>query len=167
MEKKMNVKALYDYVLFKESQNPFLRKKTKSGIFIPEGVALTNETGGLEALDQVIGFGVVEVVGADCKFLKPGDGMFYDRRSIRPVPMSETLWQFSERNVVAYVDGDDEFYTEAISNSLAEAEEIRALYKKKAHDEDVARINKAAERQARIDSGEHKPAILAPIIKVN
>lgn len=166
MEKKMNVKALYDYVLFKESENPFLRKVTKSGIFISDGFADSNETGNLEKLDQVIGFGVVEVAGTQCQFVKPGDGIFYDRRSIRPVPMSETLWQFSERNIVAYVEGDDEFYTEAIANSLEEAKQIQESYRQKAIEEDNALRAKNKLREDRINSGEIKETPLSPIIKI-
>lgn len=159
-ETKMNVKALYDYVLFKESQNPFLRKKTKSGIFIPDGFADSQETGALEQMDQLIGFGIVEVAGAQCQFLKAGDGIFYDRRSIRPVPMTETLWQFSERNVVAYVEGDDDFFTNAVADSEQEAREIRELYRKK-NEEESALSNANYEKNK---DREFKP--LAPIIKI-
>jgi co-chaperonin GroES (HSP10) len=164
---KMNVKALYDYVLFKEAENPFLKKKTDSGIFIPEGLAESKETGGIEALDRLIGFAIVEVAGAECKYLKPGDGIFYDRRSIRPVPMTDTLWQFSERNVVAYVEKDDESFIAAVAAYNGEAKSIEDQIKQNASNKRAEEKAKLDERLAKLASGELVEKPLSPLIKIN
>ena len=103
----MRVKALYDQVLFREERNPFIKQKTESGLFIPEGMSFTNETGDIEQMDKIIGFGIVVEVGGECKYVKQGDAIFYDRRSIRAVPTSEVLWNMSERGMVGYISSDD------------------------------------------------------------
>lgn len=161
---RVNVKPLYDYILFKEAENPFLRKRTKSGLFLPEGFAQTEETGDVEKLDRIIGFGIVDGVGEECKYVKPGDGIFYDRRSIRPIPMTEPIWQFSERNVVAYIAGDDPTYLEAIAETQEEQEAIALVYQKKQEEEIQAQLERTRKYQERIEAGQQDKH-LAPMIK--
>lgn len=119
-DKGMEVTVVHEYLLFKEAENPFLKLKTDSGIILMPGLADSKETGNIEALDQLIGFGLVEVVGDECKYVKPGDGIFYDRRSIRAVPLKDTLWQYQERNIIAIVPKNDEVLQLAYSEYYAE-----------------------------------------------
>ena len=80
----MKVNAMYEQVLFREEVNPFIKKKYDSGLLIPVGMSFTEETGDMEKMDQLIGFGIVVAAGPDCKYVEVGDAIFYDRRSIPP-----------------------------------------------------------------------------------
>lgn len=122
----MQVVAVHEYLLFKEAENPFLKLKTDSGIILMPGIADSKETGDIEQLDQLIGFGLVEVVGDECKYVKPGDGIFYDRRSVRAVPLKETLWQYQERNIIAFVPQEDEVLQKTYAEYYSHKEEIQA-----------------------------------------
>jgi len=103
----LNVKAGYDQVLFKIVPNPTMKLKTESGIIVNSGMYQSQETGEFEKANEMIGFGVVTATGPDCKYVKTGDGMFYYKGSIRPIPIGEEVWQVSERNVMAWVDKED------------------------------------------------------------
>jgi hypothetical protein len=164
----MIVVAVEQYLLFKEMENPFLKLKTQSGIVLAPGFADSRETGNIEELDQIIGFGIVEVTGPKCEVVKVGDGIFYDRRSIRAVPLQETLWQYNERNIIAIVPNDDEVIQEAFKDYYKEQAEISAKQRehlKKLQDE---KDKKAEERLAKIASGEIKDtsATRGPLIKI-
>lgn len=153
----MKVKAMYDQVLFRESINPFVKKKTESGLFIPAGVSFTDETGDMERMDKIIGFGIVVEAGSECKYVKTGDAIFYDRRSIRAVPAGEVLWNMSERGMVGYVDGNDPSLVSAFEASAQEEQEITDSLKAKAAQEDAE--TKARVAQLNVDNYKSSPLI--------
>ena len=144
MEKKMTVIAVEQYLLFKEMENPFLKLKTQSGIILAPGFSDSKETGNIEALDQIIGFGIVEVAGPKCEVVKVGDGIFYDRRSIRAVPLQETLWQYNERNIIALVPNDDQVIQEAFKDYYEQQAQIAAKQKEAIAQADRLKAEKLA-----------------------
>lgn len=102
----LNAKTTFDQILFKIVPNPTIQLKSESGIIMNSGLHQSQETGGFEKADEMIGFGVITAVG-ETKYVEVGDYIFYYRGSIRPVPLGEEIWQVSERNVMAYVKKDD------------------------------------------------------------
>lgn len=79
------------YVLIKPFDvNPFQQIKKQGNIITDLGgmtpTYKSHETGEIEEEDQFIHTGTVMVTGADCKFLKPGDIVFYTVASEIMVP---------------------------------------------------------------------------------
>lgn len=155
----MRVRALYDQVLFKEETNPFVKLKTESGLFIPEGISFTNETGDMEKMDKIIGFGIVVEAGGECKYLKAGDAIFYDRRSIRAVPAGEVLWNMSERGMVGYVPSEDPDLQAAFVSYYAKVAEIDKQLQENSELEKQLALDKVAE----YDEAAYKSS---PLIKI-
>lgn len=143
----MTVHALYAQVIFREEENPFIKRKAESGLYIPEGMSFTNETGDMEKMDKIIGFGVVEQAGEDCKYVKKGDGIFYDRRSVRAVPCGEVLWNMPEVGMVGYIKAD-ELNLDALKVESAEFEkEITARARERAAQEKEASQSASAKEK--------------------
>ena len=67
-------------------ENPYLKKQTEGGLVLSDAEFDNNESGELEKLAAGIGCGLVLEVGSDCKSVRPGDDVFYDYRTARPVP---------------------------------------------------------------------------------
>jgi len=161
----MKVNAMYDQVIFRESLNPFVKRKTNSGLYIPAGVSFTDETGDMETMDKIVGFGIVAEVGSETRYVKPGDAIFYDRRSVRAVPAGEVLWNMSERGMVAYVKADDPDLQAAFARYAEEETEITNSLKANAAKEDAVRQEKLRAIQADIDNGKEFKS--SPLIKIN
>lgn len=155
----MKVKVTHDYVLIRESINPFIKVTTESGLYLPDGLVNSQETGDIEQLDKVIGFGIVAAVGGDCHYLQEGDGIFYDRRSLRPVPMNETLWQFSERNTVAYVDKAELHaqFEQFAKEELIRIERAEKAYNQRIEEEETRKAKAQREYDKKLSAGEIKP----------
>lgn len=119
------LKLLKDYVLLKEvEENPFRVRKTSSGIItsIETPWIQSQDSGDMEKLEQIIGFGVVTHVGPDCKAVKVGDGVYYDRRSIRGIPYGENPgWHINENNLVGYVSDHNGSVEKAIESEKEKA----------------------------------------------
>lgn len=125
----MELQLTNDTIAIKEVENPFKKRITDSGLFLIDGVADSQETGEVEMLDKMIGFGVVTLAGPDCKKVQVGDGVYYDRRVPMPIPFNETVWIFNEGNVRALVrdpnlsaliiSREEEIKAEQFKNSLA------------------------------------------------
>lgn len=103
----LNASVGYSQILFKIVPNPTILPKASSGIILNSGLHKSEETGDFEKSDNVIGFGIVIAVGPECKFLEAGDAIFFDRRSVRPVPTGQETWNVSEQNTISYVKGND------------------------------------------------------------
>lgn len=117
----LNTKVGGTQLLFQILPNPTLKMKTESGILLQRSLVKSEETGSFEELsDQTIGFGIVTVAGYECKYIKEGDGIFFDRRSIRPVPRGEETWNMAEQNVIAYVEAEDPSLLEAFQEYQAQ-----------------------------------------------
>ncbi len=100
----MELKLAKDNLAIKEVKNPFINRTKESGILTMDGMTQSNETGEIEMLDQLIQFGIVTHVGPDCKTVKIGDGVYFDRRVLKPIPFHSPIWSFNVGNVIAYVE---------------------------------------------------------------
>lgn len=160
----MKVIAVHEYLLFKEAINPFLKLKTDSGIILMPGLADSKETGQIEELDQLIGFGLVEAVGDQCKYVKVGDGIFYDRRSVRAVPLKDVLWQYQERNIIALVPQEDNVLQEAYAEYYKELSDLEAQQATRNEERAAAHEEKMKGIMKNVEDGTLKGP-LSPLIK--
>lgn len=103
----LNAAVGYSQILFKIIPNPTILPKNESGIIIAPGIHKSQETGNFDTTDQIIGFGQIIATGPDCKYVKPEDYIFFDRRSVRPVPLGHEVWNLSEQNLIAFVPKND------------------------------------------------------------
>lgn len=89
---KLEIMPLTSYVLIKPFEsNPFQKiNKLDSGLIIDSGGITpsfkSQETGDMIDANQYIKVGLVTEVGTECKFLKPGDVVFYNIASEVQVP---------------------------------------------------------------------------------
>lgn len=89
---KLEIMPLTSYVLIKPfASNPFQKiRKSESGLIIDSGGIApsfqSQETGDMIDANQYVKVGLVTEVGAECKFLKPGDAVFYNIASEVQVP---------------------------------------------------------------------------------
>lgn len=88
-------------------ENPYVKTKTDSGLIITDGQFDNPDSGQRDMKDLYIECGHVIEVGPECKYVKVGDDVFYDCRSMRPVPfMREGFLIGSEINLVAIMNDD-------------------------------------------------------------
>ncbi len=116
----VEIKANGCRVLIKPFEtNPFQQiKVSDSGLIIDTGgytpQAKSNDTGEWEELEQAIAVGTVIDAGPDCKYLKEGDVIFYQKVAAVPVPFfRQGFHTVSETQVIAVVN---EGLTERFNN---------------------------------------------------
>ena len=117
----IEIMPLGNYILVKQfDENPFQRivRDSKSGLIIDTGGFApeykNTDNGQIEEEEQFIKVGVVQEVGPECKYLKPGDAVFYPKPASIPVPFyKQKLIQVNETRVLAVVN---ENLTERFSN---------------------------------------------------
>lgn len=82
-------------ILMPYPQNPY--KKVMQGSLIVEfnGDFLNPDSGEKDTLNQLVGCAKVIEVGPECKFLKPGDDIYYDTRTVYPVPFMSMGYQLT------------------------------------------------------------------------
>lgn len=108
----IEIMPLGSYVLVKQfEENPFQRivRDSKSGIIIDTGGLApqykNTDNGEIEEEEQFIKVGVVQEVGPECRYLQPGDAVFYSKPSAIPVPFyKQKLIQVNETRVLAVVN---------------------------------------------------------------
>lgn len=119
----MKLQLIKDLIAIKEVENPFVNMRTDSGIILlpgSSGLANSQETGELEVMTKIIGFGLVTITGPECKTVKVGDGIYYDRRSPQPVPFKDGCWVINEASIRGWVEDTDGDVQQAIDDYLAE-----------------------------------------------
>lgn len=112
-EGKLEIMPMFTQLLIKPfEQNPFQKIKvsdsgviTDLGGFAPQ--YKSNETGQIEEEQQYIRVGTVLEIGTECKFVKPGDIVFYTVASECPVPFyKQGLVVVSELRIMAVVNSN-------------------------------------------------------------
>ena len=117
----IEIMPLGSYILVKQfDENPFQRivRDSKSGLIIDTGGFApeykNTDNGHIEEEESFILVGVVQEVGPECKYLKPGDAVFYPKPACVPVPFyKQHLIQVNETRVLAVVN---ENLTERFNN---------------------------------------------------
>lgn len=67
-------------------KNPYRKIMDGSIITDWDGSFLNPDTGEMDKQKELIGCAEVIEVGPECKYLKPGDDVYYDTRTVYPVP---------------------------------------------------------------------------------
>lgn len=125
----LNVKTVFTKIIFKEVENPTIKKKLDSGIILAN-MHKSEESGEFENANNFMGFGEVIEIGPDIKTIKPGDYIFYMKPSVTPVPRGTETWMIAEQQVVAYVEGEDPSLAEAFEAWNKQEEELKAALPK-------------------------------------
>lgn len=107
----VEIKPLFSRVIFVPfDKNPFQRiQQSESGLIIDTG-GLTPEhfntdKGELEEDKPDIVTGVVQEIGPEVKYIKPGDVIFYREPTAIPVPFyKQHFWSIAENQVIAVVN---------------------------------------------------------------
>ena len=110
----IEIMPLGNYILVKQfEENPFQRivRDAKSGLIIDTGGLApeykNTDNGEIEEEESFIKVGVVQEVGPECKYLKPGDAVFYPKNACIPVPFyKQKLIQINETRVLAAVNAN-------------------------------------------------------------
>lgn len=110
--KNIEIMPLGTYILVKEfEENPFQRivRDSKSGLIIDTGGLApqykNTDNGQTEEEKQFIKVGVVQEVGPETRYLKPGDAVFFPETARIPVPFyKQQLVQINETRVLAVVN---------------------------------------------------------------
>lgn len=106
----LEIMPLTSYVLISPfKHNPFQKVEVKSGIITDLGGMVptykSQETGEIEEEKEYIRTGIVTETGTECKFLKPGDIVFYNIASEVQVPFYKFGFVIvAEQRIIAVVN---------------------------------------------------------------
>jgi co-chaperonin GroES (HSP10) len=107
----VEIKPMLTRVLIKPFEiNPFQQiKVADSGLIIDTGgfapEVFSNDTGQWEEQQQAIGVGTVYDAGPECKYVKEGDAVYYQRAAMVPVPFfKQGLVTVAESQIIAVVN---------------------------------------------------------------
>lgn len=114
------------YVLVKLfNENPFQRivRDSKSGLIIDTGGFApeykNTDNGEIEEEENIIKVGVIQEVGPECKWTKPGDAIFIVKNSLVPVPFyKQNLHIVNENRILAVVNENLTERFDKIKNEL-------------------------------------------------
>lgn len=107
---KLEIKPMFNRILLTLfDKNPFQRVQVSNGIITDlGGMAPTyknTDSGEIEEEQREIIVGVIQEVGPDVKYAKPGDTIFLDRLSARPVPFyKQGFYCIAETQIIAVVN---------------------------------------------------------------
>ena len=107
---KLEIKPMFNRILLTLfDKNPFQRVQVSNGIITDlGGMAPTyknTDSGEIEEEQREIIVGVIQEVGPDVKYAKPGDTIFLDRLSARPVPFyKQGFYCIAETYIIAVVN---------------------------------------------------------------
>ena len=105
MEKEKTVQANHSNVVIKVIDNKYRKTVTDSGIILPGNTYKSEETGNIEAdLELIIALAEEVNVGPECRYVKEGDEVYIDTRSVRPIPFKGLKYGLlNEQNILVIV----------------------------------------------------------------
>lgn len=108
---KLEIKPMFNRILITLfNVNPFQKiTTTESGIITDLGgmnpTYKNTDSGETEIADQIIVVGVIQEIGPEVKYARPGDTVFIDKHSIRPVPFyKQGFYCLAENQIIAIVN---------------------------------------------------------------
>ena len=120
----LEIMPIGNYVLIKSfSTNPFQRiVKNSNGLIVDMGGAApvfkNTDSGEVEEEEAFILTGAVQEVGPECKWLKPGDAVFYTKPSMVPIPFYRAgLVLVNETRILAVINENLATRFEQIKNN--------------------------------------------------
>lgn len=105
--KKMIMPLYANVMLRPYEKNPYIQKQTASGFKIDDNSFDSQDSGETEKLDMLIGCAEVIEVGPGCKYLKPGDDVFFNTVTVRPVPFQRQGFLLAGESSILAVMADD------------------------------------------------------------
>jgi len=106
LENGKDIYPMFNYVFVQLlDENPYIKKKTDSGLILPHTpFQMSEETGSLERLEEIIQFAVVVAAGPDCKSLQVGDEIYFDKRGSRVLPILDGGYRhINEQNILSFI----------------------------------------------------------------
>lgn len=107
----VEIKPLFNRIMVKPfAANPFQKLQVENGIITDIGglnpnIEFNRDTGEYQERDQHIVVATVVEVGPECKYIQPGDTVFYLRNLPTPVPFfKQGFWTIKEDNLIAVVN---------------------------------------------------------------
>lgn len=107
----IEIKPLFNRIMVKPfAANPFQKLTIENGIITDIGglnpnIEFNRDTGEYQERDQNIIVATVVEVGPECKYIQPGDTVFYLKQLPTPVPFfKQGLWTIKEENLIAVVN---------------------------------------------------------------
>ena len=90
------------------TDNPYIHQTTEDGLILnTEGTFDNTDSGEKEMLERMIACGQVIEVGPDCKYVRVGDDVYFNRASARPVPfMNQGFFLCNEQNLLSIMSDD-------------------------------------------------------------
>lgn len=105
---KTMIMPLYANVILRPYENnPYVEMTSKEGLILTDNQFNSQDSGEVEKLDLMIGCAEVVEVGPDCKFLKPGDDVFFNTLTVKPVPFQRQGFLLcNELGILAVMNND-------------------------------------------------------------
>lgn len=104
----MEIIPVYANIIVKPyEENPYIQHVTKSGFIINDAVFDNPDTGERDMLVQEIVCGKVIEAGPDCKYVKTGDDIFYNSRTVKPIPYNRLGYMLCNEQGVLAIVGED------------------------------------------------------------
>lgn len=107
----IEIKPLFNRIMVKPfAANPFQKLTVENGIITDIGglnpnIEFNRDTGEYQERDQNIIVATVVEVGPECKYIQPGDTVFYLKHLPTPIPFfKQGFWTLKEENVIAVVN---------------------------------------------------------------
>ena len=104
MNNDLELKPIYKNIIVDVyDENPYLKKQTQDGLELNSDF-INSDNGQVEEKQLVIECAEVIEVGPDCEFVKAGDDVLVDLRTLSPVPfMGNCYWLLNEQAVKAVI----------------------------------------------------------------
>ena len=98
---KTMIMPLYANVILRPYENnPYVEMTSKEGLILTDDQFNSQDSGEVEKLDLMIGC-------PDCKYLKPGDDVFYNTMTVKPVPFQRQGFLLcNEMGILAVLNDD-------------------------------------------------------------
>lgn len=88
-------------------ENPYKITETEEGLTLTDGEFENPDSGEIDQKDYYVECGHVIAAGPECKYIKEGDDIFYDIRTIRPVPfLGKGFFHMNEQGVLTVMNND-------------------------------------------------------------
>lgn len=88
-------------------ENPYAKKVTDGGLQLIDGDFKNPDSGENEKLNQEIRCAKVLEVGPECKYVKPGDDVFFRMSITIPIPfMGQGFFMTNEPNILSVINDD-------------------------------------------------------------
>lgn len=92
-------------ILLPYPTNPYKKLVNGSILIAYEGEFINPDSGEADKLDRLVACGKVIEIGPECKYLKPGDDIFYDPRTCYPLPFMSLGYKLTtEPQILAIVN---------------------------------------------------------------